>query len=90
MSVRPFKTCYHSCLFSTFWNDAVPLFVCHVRWSWVPPPGMETRQGYRYPYNKVTGCLSVRLYVPKDHANRLTDIVILYWVASHKVPWESL
>ena len=33
------------------------------------------------PYNKVIGSLSV----PKDLANRQTEMVLLYSVASHKV-----
>ena len=37
------------------------------------------------PYTKVTGYLSVCLYVlPKDLANRSTDIVLLYRVDSHR------
>ena len=34
---------------------------------------------YGYPYTKVKGCLSV----PKDLANRLTYMVLLYSVASY-------
>ena len=33
---------------------------------------------------KVTGCLSVCLSVPKDFANLLTDMVLLYYVALHE------
>ena len=35
-------------------------------------------------YNKVTGCLSVCLFVPKDLVNRGTDMVLLNRVASHR------
>ena len=38
---------------------------------------------YLYPYKKVTGCLSISLYVPKGLANRLTDMFLPYSVASH-------
>ena len=33
--------------------------------------------GVIYPYTKVTGCLFVCVFVPKDLANRCTDRVLL-------------
>ena len=41
------------------------------------------------PYTKVTECLSVCVFVPKDLANRLTDRVLLYRVDSHR-SWKGL
>ncbi len=38
-----------------------------------------------YPFNKITGCLSVCLFVPKDLANRWTYMVLLYRVGSGKI-----
>ena len=44
---------------------------------------------YNYPYKKVTGSVSVCLSEPKDLANRQTDMVLLYSLASHRY-WDDL
>ena len=44
---------------------------------------------FKNPYNKVTGCLSVCMFVPKDLANRWTDRILLNMVASHRSSQEG-